>query len=480
MQNKNIYIGIDLGTSSVKVIAADASGAIRAEQSESYKVSYPEKGYSEQNPADWFKATIKALSRLNVKNVKGIAVGGQMHGLVALDRGGNVIRPCILWNDGRAFKETATLNSFEKLPEWTGNIAFAGFTAPKILWLKENEPENFARTDKIMLPKDYLVYMLTGEFVTDYSDASGTLLLDVANKRWSREMLEICGLNENKLPRLCESYSVAGTLKKEIADKFGWTDVKVAVGAGDNAAAAAGTGTVFENDCNISLGTSGTVFVACDKFMLPKNNALHGFCHANGKWHLMGCILSAASANKWWIEDILNSDYSAPEKAIEKLGKNDVFFLPYLTGERCPHNDVNARGAFIGLSADTTREEMSLAVLEGVAFALKDCLEIGVKVNKSTVCGGGAKSALWLKILANVLNLPLYRVETEQGPAYGAAMLAMTACGEFDGLESASKLVVKTLAQAPEQGLVEPYAEKYKKYKKLYPLLREWYEAAGK
>ena len=474
------YIGIDLGTSGVKILLVSSQGKILKEVTEGYPVSYPQSGWSEQNPEDWYSAVISGLEKLNAKEVAGISCGGQMHGLVILDKEDSVIRPCILWNDGRTGKQTEYLNSVigkDKLANYTANIAFAGFTAPKLLWLKENEPENFNKIAKIMLPKDYIVYRLTGEFSTDYSDASGTLLLDVKNRCWSKEMCGICGIVGGQLPKLYESYAPVGYVKKPLSDKFGWGKVTVAAGAGDNAAAAVGTGTVKNGDCNLSLGTSGTLFIANDGFSLPKNNALHSFCHANGRYHYLGCILSAASANKWWIEDVLGENYGLAEKAAEKSGKNEVIFLPYLMGERCPHNDVNARGAFIGLSADTTKEDMALAVLEGVAFAFRDCLEItkenGAVITRSTVCGGGAKSALWQKILANVLNLELYTVETEQGPAYGAAIFAMVACGEYKSVEEgASALIKSKLSVTPTGELIELYDEKYSRYKQLYPLLK--------
>ena len=474
------YIGIDLGTSGVKILLVSKEGKILNEVTESYPVSYPKSGWSEQNPEDWYSAVMSGLERLNAKDVAGISCGGQMHGLVILDKDDSVIRPCILWNDGRTGKQTDYLNGSigkDKLTNCTANIAFAGFTAPKLLWLKENEPENFNKIAKIMLPKDYIVYRLTGEFATDYSDASGTLLLDVKGKNWSEEMCGICGISGGQLPKLYESYASVGCVKKSVSDKFGWGKVTVSAGAGDNAAAAVGTGTVMGGDCNLSLGTSGTLFIANDGFSLPQNNALHSFCHANGRYHYLGYILSAASANKWWIEDILGANYNSAEKVAEKAGKNEVIFLPYLMGERCPHNDVDARGAFIGLSADTSKEDMSLAVLEGVAFAFRDCLEIaranGLKITKSTVCGGGSKSALWQKILANILNLTLYTVETEQGPAYGAAMLAMVACGEFKSVEEAASALVKSkLSVAPDCKLVEAYDKKYRLYRQLYPLLK--------
>lgn len=475
------YIGIDLGTSSVKGILVTPAGEIMREASEEYPVSYPRDGWSEQKPEDWLCAVKKMMKELAAgieTEVGGISFGGQMHGLVALDGEGNVIRPCILWNDGRTQKQTDYLNEKigrERLSAMTANIAYAGFTAPKILWLKENEPENFAKIKKIMLPKDYLVYKLTGKFSSDYSDASGTLLLDVKNKRWSKEMLEICSVKEEWLPPLYESYEAVG----KVLPEYGLPNAIVAAGAGDNAAAAIGMGVVKNGDCNLSVGTSGTVFIVRDEFSADENNALHAFAHANGKWHFMGCILSAASANKWWIEEILKTkayeDEVAP--ASDCLGENGVFFLPYLMGERSPHNDVNARGAFIGMRPDTTRAEMGLAVLEGVAFALRDCVEVarksGVSVTRSCLCGGGAKSPLWEKILANVLDVEIVRTATEQGPSYGAALLAMVAGGEYSSVAAATEKTVSYRSRlAPEKELVKKYNRKYEIYQTLYPSLK--------
>lgn len=473
----NKYIGVDLGTSGLKLLLVAADGSILDQTALTYPVSYPRDGWSEQNPEDWFAALMRGFEQLGARDVAGISFGGQMHGLVALDAAGEVVRPCILWNDGRTERETEYLNALP-VAEYTGNMAFAGFTASKLLWLRKNEEQNFARTAKIMLPKDYLAYKLTGKFATDYSDASGTLLLDVKNRRWSGEMCDICGISAGQLPQLFESYQPVGFVKREICERFGWGKVVVAAGAGDNAAAAVGTGCVNAGDCNVSLGTSGTVFIASDKFVQPSNNALHSFAHANGRYHLMGCILSAASANKWWVEDILGAGYDLPG-AEALLGSNTVMFAPYLTGERCPHNDVGVRGAFVGLSPQTTRLHMSLAVLEGVAFALRDCLELarscGIAVRASSVCGGGARSALWQKIIANVLNVELSTLKTEQGPAYGAAMLAMVACGEYADVASAAAAIVsKRPSVAPEKGLAAAYNERYKKFRALYPALRKW------
>lgn len=470
------YIGLDLGTSGLKGLLVSENGEIIKGKSVSYPVYYPQDGWSEQNPRDWLKAACEVLSVLaeGVENdIRGVSIGGQMHGLVILDECDEVIRPAILWNDGRTQKQTDYLNKVvgkKKLSDYTANIAFAGFTAPKILWVKENEPENFARIRKLCLPKDYLAYRLTGVFSTDYSDASGMLLLDVKNKRWSKEMLELCSVKEEWLPKLYESYEVTGKVNC-------LPNALLTAGAGDNVAAAVGTGTVENGDCNISLGTSGTVFIAGDRFMPSENNALHSFAHANGKWHLMGCILSAASANQWWLEDILKTkDYDGATVGAA-LGENDVFFLPYLMGERSPHNDVNARGAFIGMRSNTTRQEMSLAVLEGVAFALRDCVEAakgsGIAITRATVCGGGAKSRVWREILANVLNCEIVSLKTEQGPSCGAAILAMVGSGLYQTIEEATALLVKPSENVISMPVaVAKYEEKYQKFRKLYPALK--------
>ncbi len=484
-----LYIGIDLGTSACKFLLVDENGTILNTVSEEYPVSYPHSGWSEQAPEDWWRACQRGIERLLLgfdgKQVAGIGCGGQMHGLVVLDSEDNVLRPAILWNDGRTEEETAWLNEQvgrEVLTARTANIAFAGFTAPKLLWMQKNKPELFARIDKIMLPKDYLNYKLTGVHSCDYSDASGMLLLDVENKCWSAEMLALCGLCESQLPELYESYHCIGTVKPEIAAQLGLSDkVKVAAGAGDNAAAAIGTGAVGEERCNISLGTSGTIFLSSERFRLDENNALHVFAHADGGWHLMGCMLSAASCNKWLCEDILKeTDYNALQSGIdrEKLGRNHVFFLPYLMGERSPINDTNARGTFIGMTMDTTRTDLVQAVLEGVAFAIRDSFEmakaIGVCPKRATICGGGAKSPLWRTMMANVLNIPLDMVKTEQGPGYGGAMLAMVACGHYKSVDEAvADLVEVASTTLPEETLVARYEEKYQQFRQIYPACRE-------
>ncbi len=480
-----LFIGIDLGTSAVKLLLMDEAGQIKNVVSREYPLEFPQPGWSQQAPLDWHKAVMEGIPELltgfDGMAVAGIGCGGQMHGLVILDEQDQVIRPAILWNDGRTAPQVEYLNNIigkEKLSARTANIAFAGFTAPKILWVRGNEPENFAKIAKIMLPKDYINYILTGVHACDYSDASGMLLLDVEHKCWSKEMLEICGVRDSQMPRLYESYDCIGTVKPEIAEKLGIpANTKVVAGAGDNAAAAVGTGVVGEGGCNISLGTSGTVFISSRSFGVDSNNGLHAFAHADGGWHLMGCMLSAASCNKWLMEDIFKTgDYAAEQAPIteDKLGNSHVYFLPYLMGERSPINDTNARGTFIGMTMDTTRADLTQAVLEGVAFAIRDSVEVarslGITINSSKICGGGAKSPLWKKIMANVLNARLECLESEQGPGMGGAMLAMVACGVYPDVQSACDALVKVASVVePEPELAAKYEARYQQFKKIYP-----------
>ncbi len=486
------YIGADLGTSALKLLLVDTEGNIVNTVTKSYDVCFPNPGWSEQNPEDWWNALVCGVKELvkdiDKSSVGGIGVGGQMHGLVILDKNDDVIRPAILWNDGRTAKETAYLNEVigqEKLAQLTGNIAFAGFTAPKILWVKENEPENFKKISKIMLPKDYINYKLTGVFSMDYSDASGTLMLDVENKCWSKEVVDICGIDVSVLPLLYESYDKTGNIKPEILNELGLEgNVTVVAGAGDNAAAAIGTGTVTDGKCNISLGTSGTFFVSSEKYAKLSNNAIHSFCHANGEYHVMGCILSAASCNKWLCDDILKTtDYSKEQELItdDMLGRNDVYFLPYLMGERSPINDTDARGTLIGMRLDTRRQDIVQAVLEGVAFAVKDNLEVakeaGVTVSRSTLCGGGGKSPLWRKIMANVLNIPIDIPSAEEGPGFGGAVLAMIGDGIYENVVAcAEKFVSVKGTVLPDSEIVARYEECYNKFKCLYPSLKNTFK----
>lgn len=482
------YIGVDLGTSSVKLLLMDDDGNIVNTVTKEYPISFPKPGWSEQNPTDWYEKTVEGIkeliSNIDSSKVAGISFGGQMHGLVILDENDNVIRPAILWNDGRTTKECDFLNNEygkDKLTNNTANIAFAGFTAPKILWLKENEPDNFKKISKIMLPKDYLAYRLSGEFCTDVSDASGMLLFDVKNRCWSEEMLELVGIKKEQMAKVYESYECVGNLTKQAASELGLsTSVKVIAGAGDNAAAAVGTGTVGDGKCNISLGTSGTIFIASKNFSVDDNNALHSFAHADGYYHLMGCMLSAASCNKWWLDDIIkDKDYQKEQAEItdDKLGNNKVFYLPYLMGERSPHNNPLARASFIGMTMDTTRSDMTQAVLEGVAFAIRDSFEVakslGIKIDRTKICGGGAKSPLWRKIIANVLNVKVDILEKEEGPSLGAAMLAAVGTKRFENVSEAVDKIVKVVDTIePDKAIAQRYEYKYNQFKKIYPALK--------
>lgn len=483
------YIGIDLGTSSAKLLLIDAEGGIIKTASREYPLFFPQPGWSEQNPEDWWTAVQDALKQLtediDVTKIAGIGCGGQMHGLVVLDENDCVIRPAILWNDGRTAEQVHYLNDVvgkEKLSGLTANIAFAGFTAPKLLWMQDNEPDKFGRIAKIMLPKDYINYKLTGVHACDYSDASGMLLLNVANRCWSDEMLDICGVTKSQMPQLYESYEVIGHVTADI----GIPDtVKVVAGAGDNAAAAIGTGTVGNGACNISLGTSGTIFISSNMFGVDPNNALHAFAHADGHYHLMGCMLSAASCNKWFYEEILKTnDYIAEQDGItrETLGTNDVYFLPYLMGERSPINDTDARGTFVGMTMATSRAQMVQAVMEGVTFAIRDSFEVakslGIDIRRSKLCGGGAKAPIWREMLANILNISIDIPQSEEGPGYGGAMLAMVGCGKYTDVAACTAALVKTAATIePDPIIAARYEEKYRKFRAIYPALQPLFKA---
>ena len=483
------YIGIDLVTSSVKLLLMDGTGKILNTVSKNYGLSFPKPGWSEQNPYDWYNETIEGLKDLtkdtDKEKIAGISFGGQMHGLVILVESDEVIRQAILWNDGRTGDECAYLNNEigkDKLTEYTGNIAFTGFTAPKLLWLKKHEPDNFARIKKIMLPKDYIAYRLSGVHCTDVSDASGMLLFDVKNRRWSEKMCDICGIDIAMLPEIYESYEKVGVLKEELADELGFHEnCVIAAGAGDNAAAAVGTGTVGEGMCNISLGTSGTIFITTNEYKVDSHNALHSFAHADGSYHLMGCMLSAASCNKWWNEEILHTkDYAAEQEGIteDRLGENHVFYLPYLMGERSPLNDPLARGTFVGMTMDSTRTDLTQAVLEGVAFGLRDSLEVarslGIDVKKSTIVGGEAKIPLWRKMVCNILGIRLEFPKSEEGPSMGGAMLAAVACGEYPDVQTACEKIVKiTGYEDPDPELSAKYEKRYQHFRKIYPALKE-------
>lgn len=483
------FIGIDIGTTSVKILAISETGKIISSLSREYPIYFPQPLWSEQNPEDWWHQTIvglqELLEKIDKKNVKAISFSGQMHGLVILDEFDNIIRPAILWNDQRTGKECDFLNDEigrGNLSKWTGNVAITGFTAPKILWLKENEPKNYKKIKKIMLPKDYIVYKMSGIFASDMSDASGTLLLDVKKREWSKEMLDIVGIAIEQLPRLYESYEVVGYLKDDISSKLGLSrDVKIVIGGGDQAVAAVGGGIVGVKSCSVSLGTSGVVYANTEKFLIDKSNRLHSFCNANGKYHVMGVTLSAAGSLNWWVKNINKSeDFNGLLEEVKKTNNknNSIFFLPYLMGERTPHNDPYCRGTFIGMNMNSVRSDMTQAVLEGVGFSLRDIFEImkdiGVNTNEVTINGGGARNSIWCQIIADILNVKVNKVKTDDGPAYGAAILAAVGDGLFPTLEDACTSFLEiTETFYPRSDRVETYDTKYNKYKCLYPELKD-------
>jgi xylulokinase len=476
-----MYIGIDLGTSSVKVILVDSLGSVLKKVTRKYPIYNEYPLWSEQKPLDWYKETVAALYEITREhsNIRGISFSGQMHGLVILGKNDEVLRNCILWNDQRSYKEVAYLNNvigIKKLSSFVGNRALSGFTGPKLLWLNKNEPIIFNKIEKIMLPKDYLVYRLCNEFVTDVSDASGTLFFDVKNRKWSAEMMEIFGINENQLPHVYESSDIVGHLKKDIKEQLNLNnDVKIIIGGGDQACSAVGTNTLKKGDCSISLGTSGVVFAPSKNFKVDNNNSLHSFAHANGNYHLMGVTLSAAGSLEWWKEKINPSiEFEELFSNIEKTDiHNQLYFLPYLSGERTPINDSVAKGIFLGLQTNTTSKDMLRAILEGVCYSFLDVVKEMKKINiipkKIRITGGGSNNNFWVQMLSDVLNIEIVKTELNEGGAMGAAILAMVGCKEFDNVfEASNSIVVDKQSFTPNIAKNKVYSNKYLMYKKIY------------
>ena len=481
-----MFVGLDIGTSAIKAVLVDETQAVVATAEVPLSVSRPHPGHSEQNPEDWWQATLQSLDMLKASQpaalaaVKGIGLSGQMHGAVLLDAAGAVLRPAILWNDGRSAAECVELETaFPRLRAVAGNIAFPGFTAPKLLWVRRHEPDIFARTAKVLLPKAYVGYRLTGEMVEEMSDASGTLWLDVGKRDWSDEALAATGLDRSHMPRLVEGSDAAGRIKPELAARWGMSTPPVlAGGAGDNAAGAIGLGAIHAGNAFVSLGTSGVLWAATDRFAPNPESSVHAFCHAiPATWHQMGVILSAASALGWWsnVAKVAPGDLLAPLGEVP-LAPSPVTFLPYLSGERTPHNDTTIRGAFIGLDHDASQATLTQAVLEGVAFAFKDCLDAltaaGTTLAEADIIGGGSRSRFWTAIIANTLGLPIHRIEDgERGGAFGAARLArMAATGESPAAICLPPRRIETIAPTP--ALQHAYAEKHARYRALYPALK--------
>lgn len=488
-----MYLGLDLGTSGVKAVLIGRDGALIDQASVPLAVSNPHPHWSEQDPRDWWSAVERAATTLRSRNdlsgVRGVGLTGQMHGAVLLDSADRVLRPAILWNDGRSGDECRALERAE--PESrtiTGNLAMPGFTAPKLLWVRAHEPEIFAATRRVLLPKDWVRLKLTGAAVSEMSDAAGTLWLDVGERCWSARMLAATGLSEKEMPALVEGTDVSGQLSREVASSWGLPPgVVVAGGAGDNAAGAAGIGCISPGQAFVSLGTSGVVFVADPGFLPDPERGVHAFCHClPGTWHRMSVILSAAASLSWLARATGAADEAALLAEIERQDATvdgRIVFLPYLSGERTPHNDPAASGVFFGLTGAATRADLGRAVLEGVAFALSDglaALEVrGSRIERLTAIGGGARSRLWLAILAAALDRTLTVVSgAEVGPALGAARLAKIACG--DGTPEQVCCVPEIVAEiAPDPKLRARLLPRLALYRRLYPVLRETFIAAA-
>jgi xylulokinase len=478
-----MYLGIDIGTSSVKAILMDETGTVIEQASAPLSVSRPHPLWSEQDPADWWAATNSAVSDLDLlrrHSVKAIGLSGQMHGATLLDGDGIALRPAILWNDGRSAQQCAALEaSVADLGQITGNRAMPGFTAPKLQWVRENEPEVFAKVKTVLLPKDYVRLRMTGDLASDMSDSAGTLWMDVAKRDWSDTMLSATGLDRSHMPKLYEGSEVTGQLRSELAEAWGMGRVPVIAGGGDNAAGAVGVGVVRAGDAFLSLGTSGVLFLANGAYSPNPDGGVHSFCHAlPGRWHQMSVILSAASCADWAARLTGMADTAALFAAIEARAKpaDSEIFLPYLSGERTPHNDPNAKGVLFGLTHESDAAAIGQAVLEGVAFAFRDgmdaLLDSGATLDTITVIGGGAKSPYWGKILSSALGRPLvYRDGGEVGPAFGAARLAMLA--ETKGSVEAICAAPPILHVAePDDALSDLFAHRIEKFRKLYTNLK--------
>ncbi len=497
-------IGVDIGTSGTKSLLIDPDGNILSESSAAYGVSMPKPMWTEQDPEDWWAATVKTIravvkaSHAKPADVKAIGLSGQMHGSVFLDKSGKVIRPALLWNDQRTAAEcdeiTELAGGRDELIRMVANPALTGFTAPKILWLRNKEPKRFARLKHVLLPKDEIRRRLTGELATDASDASGMLLLDVRNRCWSDELLGKLQLDRSLLGRVYESDEVTGSLRPEIAEKLGLTtDCKVVGGAGDCAAGAVGNGIVRRGVLTASLGTSGVMFVHCDEPQTDKQGRLHTFCHAvNGKWHMMGVTLSAAGSLQWFVESVCKElatrrgadPYHTinTEAASIPAGSEGLLFTPYLAGERTPHADPHARGCFVGLTSKHQRGHMAKAVMEGVAMSLRESLEIikdlGVPVREMRLSGGGAKSQLWKQIFADVMDQTACTINAEQGPAYGVALLAAVGSGQYKNIEEACKATIEVVKKTPaKKASVKTYNRLFPIYQSLYPSLKASFAA---
>jgi len=500
----SIFLGIDVGTSGTKALAIDETGALRASAMETYPCYHPKPAWSEQDPEDWWRATTAAIqsvvqkARLKPTDVRAIGLSGQMHGSVFLDKNDRVIRRALLWNDQRTAAECAEIErragGRRKLIRLVANPAMTGFTAPKILWLRNKEPRHFDKLRKVLLPKDEIRRRLTGEYATDVSDASGTLLLDVARRRWSRALLSKLELDEELLPRTFESEQVTGQLTRDAATTLGLsTDCLVVGGAGDCAAGAVGNGIVSKGVISTSIGTSGVMFAHSDTMEIDPEGRIHTFCHAvHGKWHMMGVTLSAGGSLQWFQNELCRVNSAAGDEppsteAYEALnreaqgvppGSEGLFFLPYLSGERTPHADPDARGCFIGLSLAHRRGHLLRSIMEGVTYSLRDCLaiirDLGVPVREIRASGGGSKSALWRQIQADVFGQKVSTINAEEGPAFGVALLAAVGAGAFKDVREACAATIRVVDNtAPVRAAVKSYERGFPEYQQLYRSLRD-------
>lgn len=484
-----MFIGIDLGTTGVKIILVNALGDVIAKTTESYPLSMPKPLWTEQNPEDWYNQTMKGLKKVikgYEKEIEAISFSGQMHGLVILDENDDVIRPALLWNDQRTTAEVQYLNEtigIDVLQQETGNIALTGLTAPKLLWIKNNEPELFQKIKKIMLPKDYLLYRLSGEFATDVSDISGSLFYDIKKKQYSQKMLDILKIDERQLPTVYESYEKVGYLTEAVKKTLQIQQaVKVIAGGGDQAVGAVGVGTVSPGKSSMSLGTSGVVYVATNEFQVDTQSHLQSYRDSTGHYLMMGVILNAAGSLKWWNEKIFKEhDY---DKFFEELSYTSIpdslYFLPYLSGERAPINDSKAKGMFFGLQAHHEKGHMHRALVEGITYALKESFDLiqnlGTEIVNIRITGGGAKSAIWAQMIADIMNVAVEVMAIDEGPALGAAILAMVGNGTYPSVSATCEklLQVKTTFY-PQNEHVALYQKKYNVYKKLYETVKPLY-----
>ncbi len=505
---KKYLLGVDIGTTGSKVVLIDEEGRVINNITNEYPINVPEPGWSEQNPCDWWKATIKSIrgviqkSRIKPDSITGIGITGQMHGLVLLDKEKNVLRPCILWNDQRTVKECQYINrriGMGKLIEIGGKPALTSFTAGKILWVKKNEPDIYKRIAHLLLPKDYVRYLLTGKMAIDVNDASGTCLFDVKKREWSEDIIGELKIDKAWLPEVYESSEICGSINDEVANLAGLKKgTPVVCGAGDQAAQAIGTGIYKSKGISVTIGTSGVVFVAIDDYKFDKTGRLHTYCHCiPGMWHIMGVMLSAGGSLKWFRDTFFKKemeyaqkknidiyDIMSDEAAKIKPGSEGLIFLPYLSGERTPHPDPYARGVFFGLSLKHTRAHMTRAVIEGVTYGLRDGLELikemGIKFNRIRVSGGGAKSHLWRRIMADVFNIDIVTVNATQGAAYGAALIAGVETGIYKDVDSACRKTIKETGIKKPGKDIKIYQRYYEAYRLLYPALKEHFVSLNK